>query len=91
MTVVQHKIIHEPDKHIFYIDLDNAEMAYLKYRILDNNQIDFTSTLVPKTHRGQGIAAQLVAEGFAWADQENLTIKASCWYAQKKLMEREEI
>ena len=56
---------------------------------LSNSVIDFHTTFVPDTHRGQGIASQLVEAGFAWADEQGMLIKASCWYADKKLRRRQ--
>lgn len=84
----ENTIIHDQEQQVFYIDLNDNQKAYIKYQLMDDAQIDFTSTFVPQTHRKQGIAAKLVESGFAWADQENLNIKASCWYAAKKLDER---
>jgi len=56
---------------------------------LAGSEVDFYTTFVPDSLRGQGIAAQLVESGFAWADEQGLKIKASCWYAAKKLERRQ--
>jgi len=58
----------------------NRSSAYL--------EVDFYTTFVPDSLRGQGVAAQLVESGFAWADEQGLEIKSSCWYAAKKLERR---
>jgi len=84
----EHKIIHDQDRQMFYIDLPDDQQAYLKYQLQADNQVDFISTHVPETHRKQGIAAYLIETGFAWADQQALNIVASCWYAARKLAER---
>lgn len=84
----EYKIIHEQDQQLFYIELDDDQKAYIKYKLLGNRQVDFYSTLVPTTHREQGLAAKLVEAGFKWADEQGLHINASCWYAAKKLAER---
>jgi predicted GNAT family acetyltransferase len=83
---------HQVDEELFYIELSGTARAFIKYRILeslsDGGQVDFYSTFVPEEYRAQGLAAKLVQSAFAWADSENLTIKASCWYANKILQER---
>lgn len=84
-----YEIIHEPDQQLFYIELEDDQKAYTKYTLPGNRQVDFYSTLVPTTHREQGLAARLVDAGFKWADEQGLHIQASCWYAAKKLAKRE--
>ena len=81
----KYPIKHEVDQELFYMELEDDQKAYVKYKRLGNLRVDFYSTLVPTTHRGQGLAAQLVAAGFDWAKAEGLKIEASCWYAAKKL------
>lgn len=81
-------ILHETEQELFYMELEDDQKAYIKYQMLGNLQVDFYSTLVPTTHRGKGLAAQLVEKGFAWAEAEGLGIQASCWYAAKKLVEK---
>lgn len=90
-TVKTFEIIHEQEQQLFYIELDDNQKAYTKYKLLGNRQVDFYSTLVPDGHRKQGLAAKLVQRGFEWADQQELHITASCWYAAKKLAERAKI
>ena len=34
---------------------------------------------------GKGLAEKLVRTGLAWANQQGLKIRASCWYVQKFL------
>jgi len=81
----EYQILHEPDQELFYMELEDDQKAYIKYKMLGNRQVDFYSTLVPTTHRGKGLAAQLVETGFNWAKDNDLGIEASCWYAAKKL------
>lgn len=47
--------------------------------------IDFASTYVPFSLRGQGLAEQLVSTGLAWAKKQGYQIEASCWYVKKFL------
>lgn len=77
------KIHHDQEAKRFYIVFDSGEKAELKYRLQEDNGIDFYSTFVPNTERGKGLAAKLVQHGFAWAKEQGLTIYASCWYARE--------
>lgn len=84
---------HQEEESLFYIPLPNTERAFIKYRHLkslsDGGQVDFYSTFVPVDYRDKGLAAKLVKTAFAWADENELSIKASCWYADKILKRRE--
>jgi len=92
MRMSKYIIEHQEDEQLFFVALDE-QRAFLRYRLTDNPsvkaEVDFFSTFVPDSHRGQGLAAQLVETGFAWADEQGLDIKASCWYAAKKLQKRQ--
>ena len=81
-------VIHDKTQQLFYINLGNDYKAWIKYKLTENNEVDFYTTLVPASHRGQGIAAMLVNQAFGWADEQGLQIIASCWYAEKKLQQR---
>lgn len=84
------KILHDVDRSEFYVEpvnlesgaSEDAETAYVRYRI-DGAQLDITSTFVPISLRGKGLAEALVREALAFAKHENLRATASCWYADK--------
>ncbi|MBX2847992.1 MAG: N-acetyltransferase [Acidiferrobacterales bacterium] len=78
-------ILHESEQELFYMELEDDQKAYAKYRMVGNRQVDFYSTLVPTTHRGQGLAAKLIDTGFQWATEQGLGIQTSCWYAALRL------
>lgn len=69
---------------------DDNEVV-LRYQMLDDDTIDFTSTFTPKTLRGQGLARGVVEHAIEDALANGLTLKASCWYAEKILKERQTI
>ena len=75
---------HQPDRHRFVCKVDGEE-AVLKYRLLPDNGVEFTSTFVPESLRGQGIAEKLVRTGLAWARDQGYDIQASCWYVARFL------
>ena len=60
------------------------DLAELKYQ-LNVPCIHFTSTYVPDSMRGQGVAEKLVRTGLAWARDQQYDITTSCWYVDKFL------
>jgi len=85
MASAKYEILHQPEEGLFYVTLDEGQRAFIKYEKLANAaEVDFFSTFVPDSYRGQGLAALLVEHGFSWAKKQQLSIKASCWYAEIK-------
>lgn len=80
----KYNVVHNLDEARFELRLSNKEIAYVLYK-LENNTVDFFSTFVPESQRGQGLAAQLTKVALKWADQQHLRINASCWYVAKNL------
>jgi|GEM_PF-172103 len=80
-------IVHQKQEHVFYIMFEDAQIAFVKYTLVDN-KVDFHSTFVPGNQRGNNVAGKLVARALAWAESEKFEISASCWYVQKKLSEK---
>lgn len=76
-------VIHQPEQQRFIIERQD-HLAHLDYR-LATDSVDFTLTWTPPALRGQGLAAQLVTAGVAWARQQNLRIEASCSYVAEWL------
>jgi len=83
-----YQILHQPQESLFYVQLDDGQRAFLKYRRsgLESAQasVDFYSSFVPKAYRGKSLAGKLVDHGFEWAKENKLHITASCWYAAKR-------
>ena len=86
-------IEHHPQEDRFIINLAVGQIAQLRYRLDSEkeggSEVDFFNTYVPDGFRGKGLAGRLVDTGFAWAEENELTIKTSCWYAELKLKRRE--
>lgn len=84
---------HQPQDNRFVINLADGQVAQLRYRFGSEpggaSEVDFFNTHVPDDFRGKGLAARLVDKGFAWADENRLAIKTSCWYAALKLKKRD--
>lgn len=73
------KVKHDKDNQQF-ITTVNGKDAYLRYLIRDENTIDFHHTYVPNELRGKGLAAEVVKEGFAYAEENNLKVIPTCPY-----------
>lgn len=82
------EVIHSEADQQFTIlpkGVTHTEPATLKYVMLSENEIDFSSTFVPPALRNQGLAEKLVREGLKWAREKDYQIVASCWYVDKFL------
>ncbi len=84
-----YSIEHQPEEELFFVNMEDGQRAFLKYRRLGNraaqSAVDFWSTFVPESHRGTGMAVALVEHGFGWARENGLHIETSCWFAAKQL------
>ena len=68
-----------------YNSEDNTPIGKLLYRYIDDNKIDVYSTEVKPEFRGKGIADELYNAVIAFAKQEQLKIKPSCFYIEKRM------
>ncbi len=87
-----YEVIHNQLDREFYIGLNGDDKAYIRYRLAESQAgtiaVDFYTTYVPDEYRGKSLAGILVEAAFAWADENEYEIKASCWYAELKLKKR---
>lgn len=72
-------IHHNKQENKFIIE-DQGLTAYILYNI-SGGTLTVTSTYVPKPLEGQGIAAALTKECYAYATVEGLKPDATCSYA----------
>ena len=72
-------ILHHPEQCRFETVVDGYT-AYVEYEIT-NQALDILHTIVPKEIGGRGIAAELVATAYEYADGVGLATKATCSYA----------
>ena len=75
------EVKHDATTGEFYLETEDGK-AFLCYRI-DENYVDFFHTFVPPGLRGKGVAEQIVAKGFAYAQQQQLQVLPSCSYVKK--------
>lgn len=73
---------HLTEENMFVIPVGD-ERAHLKYRLQEDNVIEYYSTFVPDAARGQGLAKVLVDAGIEFAKVENRKVKPTCWYVEK--------
>jgi len=71
-------VIHNMGKKSFEAKV-KAHTAELNYHLSDG-LIIFTHTGVPPALEGQGIGSLLVKTGLDFARQQNLKVRAVCWF-----------
>jgi predicted GNAT family acetyltransferase len=71
-------VVHNEAAHRFEIHVEDqvAELAY----ILQDGKINFTHTGVPSELEGNGLGSMLVQAGLKYAWEQNLEVKATCWF-----------
>jgi len=74
--------IHHDHGRRFWTQID-GEVAYLAYRFVDEQTVDYASTWTPHALRGRGVATALARHALAWAEAEGLTVTPSCWFVRK--------
>lgn len=79
-------IIHQPETQQFiYLTDDNIQAGRLAYRYLSEQKIDAYTTRVADEFQGKGIAGELYNALIDFAVAENLKIKPSCSYIEKRM------
>ncbi len=78
------EIVHDDQQGCFLIELEQGR-AVLEYQLLPGNTVNFSRTYVPTEYRNHGLAEKLVRAGLAWANQQGLKVRATCWYVQRFL------
>lgn len=81
---------HLEDENMFVVLLEN-DRAHLKYHLLGDDVIEYYSTYVPDSARGQGLAQVLVDAGIAYAKTLNRKIKPTCWYVDKYMQKHKDL
>lgn len=73
------EVRHQRQRQRFVVTIDDQE-AFLEYRMLAPDVIDFVHTYTPAELRGRGLAAQLVQTGTEFAHDRGWRIIATCSY-----------
>ncbi len=77
-------IINDKARRRFYIPVDNKE-AFLKYRMRNENTIEYITTFVPEEFRGEPYSRELVEYALNYARVNNLRVVPSCSYVKNFL------
>nr|XP_055039946.1 protein NATD1 [Misgurnus anguillicaudatus] len=80
-------VIHDRQNQRFTININDSDggvsSAVLKYTFRDDKHVELTSTEVPESHRGKGVAAHLAKAALDFVVEEHLKARISCWYIRK--------
>lgn len=79
---------HNPSTQEFYVETPEGK-ALLHYE-REGEKLNFHYTFVPPELRGKGLAEQIVAAGFQYADQNKLKVIPSCPYVARFVMKNSE-
>ena len=71
------KVVDNPDRRRFEIDLGEGQFAFAEYT-LPEGKIMFTHTEVPPSHEGRGIGTVLIEAGLAAARERGLKVIPIC-------------
>ena len=75
---------HDETNHEFYIETQEGK-ALLHYE-RENDTLNFHHTFVPPELRGKGMAEEIVAQGFEYAQTNHLKVIPSCPYVARLVM-----
>lgn len=71
------EIIHKTDNQRFETVIDGV-IAYLSYKKVDDNTLDYNHTIVPDELGGRGVGKALATFALDYARDNNLKIVPSC-------------
>lgn len=75
------EVVHEPARKRFVVRSGEKE-SHLFYIRLNDDVVDFRSTFVHPTLRGQGVGEELVRTGLEWARAHRLRVIPTCWFVE---------
>lgn len=76
-------VVHDSASRRFFVKLNDTAQAFLEYRYVGTDLLDFYHTFVPPEGRGTGVAAKLCDEAFAFARSTKAKVKPSCSYVSQ--------
>ena len=80
-------ITHDQHARRFELELD-GETAYVDYRPLADQVVEYRYVYVPPAHRGTGSAGRLLKFAFDHARQQGWTIRPTCSYIAGRFLPR---
>lgn len=82
------KVVHNSNRQRFEAEIE-GQTAALNYT-LAGNTIIFTHTGVPPALEGRGIGSLLVKTGLDYARENNLKVRALCWFVSGYIQRHQE-
>lgn len=73
-------IKHDEGKR-FYVNVE-GQTGELKYKKIDDDTLDFTSTFVPKSLRNQGIAGEIAQHALEYAKKHHYKVVPTCSFVK---------
>jgi hypothetical protein len=84
------KVLDNPERHRFEIDLGDGQFAFAEYT-LPAGKIMFTHTEVPENHEGRGIGTVLIEAGLAAARERGLKVIPICPFFAAYMQKHSEV
>lgn len=79
---MKHIIQHNKELHQFSITIEN-KLAYLNYKILPDQTLDYYITFVPPEFRGQHIGDEIVLFALNYAKENHFKVIPSCPFVMR--------
>lgn len=75
------QIEHNKEKGEFKTTV-NSEKAFLNYRKMSSDTLEYYETFVPENQRGKKVASQLANEALNYAQENNLKVIPTCSFVK---------
>lgn len=82
--------VHHDKTHMRYEVTTGSDVAFMAYRPVGDNTLEFYSTQVPPAFRGQGVAAALVKRALDDAKASGKKVIPSCSYVDAYMKRHDE-
>lgn len=77
------EFIEGETKEGFYLIIDEVKVGEITFRWRKEDSISINHTLVEPKFRGLGYGKKLVDKVLQFAEENHLSVSASCWFADK--------
>ena len=82
-------VVHDVESKEFFI-ITEGNKAFLKYKVINKEILDYYSTFVPKELRGKGIAGLVTRAALEFAKTNHYYIIPSCPYVESYIAKHTE-
>ena len=81
--MISYEFFDDEAKTGFYLVADGVRLGEITFRWRKEDAISINHTLVYTEFRGQGYGRKLVDKVLEYAEENGLSVSASCWFADK--------